>query len=513
MSSPKRRAPRSKALPAPPTEIKTPYAECREEWQGVSPGEKVRVVLDSPAWQRVMIPELERLEAERSRKGPAPSYTSEELESAVLFQKLIGLATYREARARLAGDREQKTREALGFDRPRKRYGRGVTLVKSLDGVPSEVTIWRHLQRWNLERHVAAYDKLFQELVEEHLADPDMRAEARTLNVDGSTVRSHYCSWEKVNRETGEILRPATLEGGGYMPRTEDNPGQDGHGFTMVAVTTSTGLPLVHRIVPLATKDQTESSTALRLFREDWPQRVQPHLDPELCVLNADSAYTKRQLRARLRELGIVENCHRASHADRQSSRENAEHHEKREWLIQGYPDWRANGHREIYCVCGSGRTCWRISRDGNGRAVVRTEGECEKCGSITITSGKWRRAQNPRRFVRCLPNEADQIDWSFGNPLTFNDPTSRAFGRSRFGHGEGFHGHLQTRFGLLKHKAWYRRRPEAERDFLMVFAGMHALAMKQRERAREIGSLPSAEISATGIGNESAETRSGAAA
>jgi hypothetical protein len=26
-----------------------------------------------------------------------------------------------------------------------------------MDGVPSEVTIWRHLQRWELERHIAAY--------------------------------------------------------------------------------------------------------------------------------------------------------------------------------------------------------------------------------------------------------------------------------------------------------------------------------------------------------------------
>ena len=215
----KPRAPRSTVLPAPPEAIQTPYANCRDEWKRVGLGEKVRVVLDSPAWQAVMIPALDQLDAERSRKGPAPSYSSEELERAVLFQKLAGVATYKEARNLLAGDREAETREALGFDKPRKRYGRGVTLVKSLDGVPSEVTIWRHLQRWGLDRHIAAYEELFQTLLEEHLADPDFQEEARTLNIDGSTIRSHYTSFGRVDKKTGEI-KPATLHGGGFMPRT-----------------------------------------------------------------------------------------------------------------------------------------------------------------------------------------------------------------------------------------------------------------------------------------------------
>jgi hypothetical protein len=487
-STGKSRASRSKVLPAAPSEVRTPYANCREEWKGVGLGEKTRVVLDSQAWHEVMLPALEQLDAERSRKGPAPSYSSEELERAVLFQKLAGAATYGEARTLLASDRELDTRQVLGFDKPRKRYGKGVTLIKSLDGVPSEVTVWRHLQRWGLDRHIAAYEELFDRLLQEHLQDPDLREEARTLNIDGSAVRSHYSSWERVDRETGEIKAP-TLHGGGYMPRTESNPGQDGHGFTMVAVTTSTGLPLAHRIVPLATKHQTEPDTAISLFREDWKEKVRPHLDPELAVLTADGAYTKQELRAELRELGIIENTHPVSNADRKTSIENAEKHNQMIWQIQGYRNWRANGHRELHCVCGQGRTVRRVSQNSEGQAVVRTEGQCSTCGSITITSGKWRAARNPRSFVRCLPEEEAQADWSFGNPFTFNDPLAKKFGRNRFGHGEGFHGHLQTRFGLLKHRAWYRRREQAQLDFLIVFCGMHALAMEQRKRARATSS------------------------
>jgi hypothetical protein len=468
--------------------VETPYANCREEWQGVGLGEKTRVVLDSTAWQEVMLPALAQLDAERSKKGPTPAYTSEELERAVLFQKLAGVETYKDARTLLASDRHQETRELLGFDKPRKRYGCGVVLVKSLDGVPSETTIWRHLQRWDLARHIEAYEQLFQRLLSGHLEDPEFREEARVLNVDGSVIRSHYTSFERLDRKTGEV-KPATLHGGGFMARTETNTGKDGHGFNMVAITTSTGLPLACRLTPLATTGYGEGDTALAMLREEWRENVASHLDDKLAVLTGDAAYTKGELRAALRGVGIVENVHQVSHGSSETNKANAEKNDKALIQIQGYPNWRANGHRELSCVCGQGKTIPRISRNKNGRAVVRVEGECKNCGSITITSGKWRLSEKPKRFTRCLPGEKiDQADWLFGNPLTFNAPMAKQFGKNRFGHGEGFHGHLVTRFGLLKGKSWYRRREQAQLDFLMVFCSMHALAMEQRQRAGEAG-------------------------
>lgn len=270
------------------------------------------------------------------------------------------------------------------------------------------------------------------------------------------------------------------------MPRQGDNPGKDGHGFNMVAVTTSTGLPLAYRLTPLATKGHGEADTALAMFREEWQREVAPRLDPKLAVLTGDAAYKKPELRAQLRDFGIVENCHSVSHGKSETNKENAEKHDHTVFQIQGYRNWRANGHRELYCVCGQCKVARRISRDTNGRAVVRVEGDCPTCGSITITSGKWRTTDNPKSFVRCLPGEEDKADWSFGNPFTFHDPTAKAFGRARFGHGEGFHGHLVTRFGLLKGKSWYRRREQAQLDFLMIFCSMHALGMEQRRRANQ---------------------------
>lgn len=497
-------------LPEPPRDIQVPYANCRPEWQGVGLGEKTLIVLKSPAWQAVMIPELEALDTERSRRGPTPSYTSAELESAVLFQKLAGVSTYKEARNLLAGDREAATREALGFDKPRKRYGRGITLVKSLDGVPSEATIWRHQQRWGLARHIAAYGDLFQALLEEHLADPEFQEETRVLNLDGSVVRSHYTSRERLDRKSGE-LRPPTLEEGGFMARTKENAGKDGHGFSLMAVTTASGLPLAYRMDAIQVN---EGRSARQLMQDQWRSRVVPHLDPQLRVLSADAAFTARELRAEFRALGILENTHPVSHARRQTSQDRAADYDAMEWAIKDHPNWRVNGHREIHCLCGQNKTVPRISLDKKGRTISRVEGSCRKCGSITITSGKWRAARNPQHFTLLGDGEKPEqhADLSFGNPLTFNNPLSQEFGRARFGHGEGFHGHLVTRFGLLKEKSWYRSRKQAELDFLIVFCAMHTLAIEQRNRAkaRVAGGAAAGTGGAVGGGAQQAKTPPG---
>jgi hypothetical protein len=81
------------------------------------------------------------------------------------------------------------------------------------------------LQRWGLDRHIEAYERLFQLLLYDHLQDPEFRQGARTLNIDGSVVRSRYTIFERVHRKTGENL-PPTIEGGGFMKRTESNHGK-----------------------------------------------------------------------------------------------------------------------------------------------------------------------------------------------------------------------------------------------------------------------------------------------
>jgi hypothetical protein len=243
-----------------------PYANSRPELADLSLGDKVRLVMSTPAWSEVLGPLLAAMDEDRPKKGPQPSYSSEELESCLLYQRLAGAATYGDARRLLAGDRGKDDRNALGFNQPRQRVGAGLRLVKSLDGVPSEATVWRHKQRFGPDAHVAAYRELFERLVQEHFQEfPELADESRLVHWDGSILLSHYNSFERVNPETGEIT-PPTLKGGGYRPRTEDNAGKDGHGFNMVAAVTQTGLPLGARLTPI---NEPEAKTARHILEHE----------------------------------------------------------------------------------------------------------------------------------------------------------------------------------------------------------------------------------------------------
>jgi hypothetical protein len=189
--------------------------------------------------------------------------------------------------------------------------------------------------------------------------------------------------------------------------------------------------------------------------------------------------------RAELRGLGIVENTHLASHNDSDPTKKAVRARNAKRYAIQGYPNWSANGHRELICKCGKGSVSRRVILNGE-RVVTRSQGRCKTCGTITITSGEWRKALNPDRFVRCLANEpVDARDWAFGNPFTYNDAEGGRYGTARFGHNEGFHGALSTRFQLVKGKRWFRRATQAETEIAMTFSIMHALALEQRKRAK----------------------------
>lgn len=473
-----------------------PYANSRPELADISLGEKVRLVMSTTGWSEVMRPLLTALDELRPKKGPAPAYSSEELESCLLYQRLAGASTYGEARSRLAGDRGEADRITLGFNHPRKRVGAGLRLIKSLDGVPSEATVWRHKTRFGLDEHVAAYHTLFERLVRDHFEEfPELVEESRLVHWDGSVLLSHYTSFERLNKETGE-LKPPTLEGGGYRPRTKSNPGKDGHGFNLVAAVTQTGLPLGARLTPI---NEAEGKTARAILEGEWQRTVAPYLDDDLVrVMACDAAYSGAHFRQAIHRAGFIPNCHPVSHATRASSQANASRKNKAKLKIRYHEKWHLNGHHELACACGQGKTMRRATKNADGEAVCRLEGSCPNCKTVSLTVGQWRRVGNIRTgnsVAKTTHSETDKIDWRIGNPLTFNDALSKQYGNARFGHNEGFHGALVTRFGLLREKAWYRSGRAAERDLLQVFCTMHALAMEQRRRAVSEDAKPSAPL------------------
>ena len=489
-SPPKRRRRFGMSWPEP-TKGDVPYAKSRPELAGLSLGEQVRIVMETSGWSEVLQPILDALDKDRPKKGPKPSYDSEELESCLLYQRLAGLSTYAEARALLAGDRGEHDRAALGFDKHRDHVGRSQRLVTSREGVPSDATVWRHKQRFGLDEHARAYEELFERLLQEHFEEfpEQLSDEARVVHWDGSVLLSHYTSFERVNRATGEVKEP-TLKGGAFRPRTRDNWGKAGHGFNMIAAVTQSGLPLCARLTPI---NDAEYKTAQSIIENEWRRMIAPYLQDDLVrVMAFDAAYSGKHMRRAVHRAGFVPNCHPVSHAERKRSELNAAAKDKAQLKIRYYENWHLNGHHELSCACGQGKTVRRVTKKKrSGEAVARLEGSCKECGSVSLTAGDWRLYGNARDKTRgvakALSGEEDKIDWRVGNPLTFHDTLSTKYGSARFGQNEGFHGALVTRFGLLKEKAWYRSKTQAERDLFQVFCAMHSLAKEQRRRAAEI--------------------------
>jgi hypothetical protein len=485
------------------------YGKGRPELKQMNDGELMLVIVRSAAWRDVVTPVCEELDRTRPSRGPKPLYTSEELEYVLLYQLLCGLRCYREARDRLAGDRGAVVRAALGFNRPRSLRGRRVVSLTS--GVPSEPTISRHLNHFDPELRRATYRRLFERLVREHFEFfPEFREDARVLGMDGTHILTHFTApvcrkqtkeeekrqaeseeapktldelcttdWSRVVNETEQI----TCRDGGYLPYDKTMGKAGGHGFNLVATVTANGLPLEFAVVPI---NASEKRVSEAILRERFAQNILPYLNrTRLHILTADGGFTSPTLRNLLRSFGILENIQMVSHGKDERTRVRAEVERGQAIPIEGYPNWHANGLREISCACGSGLVSSRVGVSRRGCAFARLEGRCTECGSITITSGQWRLAQNPKQFRLAHPGDpVKNRDWTFGNPLTYDSPVAAALGKARFGQNEGFHGALERRFRLIKGKRWYRSRVEAETDTAVIFCVMHALAMEQRRRA-----------------------------
>ena len=345
-----------------------PYALCREELKDFTEAQATKMMIDSDAWQEVMVPILDELEDERKRKhGEEALYNSHLLESVLLYQRVCGLTTYRDARDRLASDKGAEARELLGLNTLRRyRNKPGKRVVRLMAGIPSESTISRHKNRFMEWRRAEAYEALFRRLVKEHLEWPEMREEARTLNLDGTSLLTHY-TCPKYDSVTGQIVNDeyVTCFDGGYVGR-DANPSKQGHGWNLVSMTTSTGLPLTYRLPVL---HASEPNTGVENL-VDYEANVLPFLDAPsergITVLSADGGFNQKLLRMRARELGMLENIHVVSHSNKPESKANAAKNDAKripfdDPLNPNYKNWYANGHREVFCKHGR-RATKRVS-------------------------------------------------------------------------------------------------------------------------------------------------------
>jgi hypothetical protein len=169
---------------------------------------------------------------------------------------------------------------------------------------------------------------------------------------------------------------------------------------------------------------------------------------------------------------------------------------DERTIAIEGH-EWHTNGHRELACNCGKGKTS-RASLDRKGKAIVRVKGECRTCGSVTLTSGWWRLADNGEKWVKCLSGDRHKAAWELGNPLTYNDKQARSYGQPRYPLQEGqFGSQFSTRYKLLRGKRWFYRQSQVDLEVAAVVTITHALSLERHRRMQAAAESSVASIRA----------------
>jgi hypothetical protein len=180
----------------------------------------------------------------------------------------------------------------------------------------------------------------------------------------------------------------------------------------------------------------------------------------------------------------VIENIHQASHANRDRTDRFVAFQDKRKIRIHGHSNWYADGHRQLHCECGHATFARNVERTKKGISV-RVEGTCDGpdgtggCGYICITAGRWRLANNKKKFV--LARSGEERDWAFGNFFTYHDPLAKDFGDPRHSCQEGFLGSQMTkRFNALE-KRWIRRKAQAEIDIAISLCMLNAASIRAR--------------------------------
>jgi hypothetical protein len=477
------------AAPKPSDDTEVLYANKRPELKRRDPSEYLVWVYETDAWQEIMVPVLDGVEEQwcrrRNGRGTAIRWTSHQLEAVFFFRYCCGKLSIRGARKALTGEDGVAACASIFAD-PKAR--RGGSAAKRSQGVPSEAGLSRHRKRLPDERRVELYRCLFERIVTEHLEKyAEFREECRLLDLDGCLMRTCHETPLLQKLPDGFIGPPRCFNvekvlcwDGGRIPEGSSPDGHSGSGFNHQAITTSdTGLPVAIKVNAF---HESEKDAGVQLVTE-YGERVRPHMDPDkIAVLTADGGFNTPRLRRACIDAGIAENCHWHTHSITETKVKSIEKLSAEAWRIDGYPNWRANPLRELFCVCGKGRTSRKLTMRG-GKAIVRTVGECRNCGSICITRGKWRMVENPNGFARMQPGDPPEAaDWMFGNPLTYNDKLSRIYGGGRFGHNEGYNSSLANRFRICSDTPRrIRTLDQAEIEAYGVAIVQHAIAMGYR--------------------------------
>jgi hypothetical protein len=470
---PQRRARIAKDLP--PRKNPDPgfsYSRKRDMHKHAKPDRELAYLTESQPWQRIIVPASRMIDKlRRGKRGPASSISTEQWIKFDLARVLLRCRSIDDTLTLLTAQRtvHQALREALDWVEP---HWQGMP-----DGVPHRAAIYRAREGYFTDQVLwQLYRELYLALTHQLLQYPHVAEDAKLLFLDTVRKGTHFTA-AHYHKDTKRLLNAdhITAPGAGYVARTS-GLNRSGDGFKAPFITTRGGLALHFSALPNNTPEPSAGQNAIAGLQRDFGHRLQATGR----IIVADGAFSSPLFRRDIRSHGIVEVIHPVSHSH--DARERAEKETARRLPIHGSNHWQANGHRELVCKCGHGRTENQRDYNTDGSVTVRIIGRCPNCPTLTITSGLWR--TTPAGLVRITPydraqpNFLDEVDLLFGNPYTYNSETAADWGKQRFSQNEGFFGTLATRFGMFDRPGYYRETIDYELDLYAAVCLLHASAL-----------------------------------
>jgi len=265
-----------------------------------------------------------------------------------------------------------------------------------------------------------------------------------------------------------------------------DSSSRSGRGYSIIDVVDSDGLPIDFKVGPI---QDDERDRAIELL-DGFETKLRHFPDEGVRILVADSGFTGYDVINPIRELGLLESIHTTSGSSSARSKAHADSRSKEVRPItyvdrktsKKHEHWYTDGLYNLYCRCGQGEVQKRFRRDEDGKLIPSLEGQCSTCGPVTITSGHWAYADKRWHKVIGSNKQNDEPDLPMGNPLTWDSPIAKAYGKRRFAVQEGVHSILTSRFGLIRGPRRIKNADEVRLQTAMTFCLMHLMADVQRQ-------------------------------
>jgi hypothetical protein len=166
--------------------------------------------------------------------------------------------------------------------------------------------------------------------------DPDFLDELRIVNADGTKIETHYTA-PIIDPKTGRAVNDSkiTAPEAGYVP-TSASPDKSGHGWNLVSITTSSGLPLAHAVVPL---NAPERETLLGVIRGPFAERIAPRIGVHLGDTEVGVAHYGRWILECRGAPGVPLGELSREHPPRQPRRSPGELGQRRHERCEAHPD------------------------------------------------------------------------------------------------------------------------------------------------------------------------------